>query len=183
VLNAHVEQAGGWLWGSYNYLNASVEGRYYVNMRRFVWANRINVGAFDPADDLDANVPFHKRFFLGGASSNRGWGRFEVSPLTESGRPIGGLSMLDGSTEVRFPIAGNFGGVMFFDFGNVWNEGWHFDVNDLRHAVGPGLRYQTPIGPARIDFGYQLNPVDALLVDGEPQKRRWRVHFSIGQAF
>ena len=46
-----------------------------------------------------------------------------------------------------------------------------------------GFRYQTPIGPARVDLGYQLNPIDNLLVDGEPQKRRWRVHFSIGQAF
>jgi hypothetical protein len=41
----------------------------------------------------------------------------------------------------------------------------------------------TPVGPARLDLGYQLNPLEGLLVNGEPQKRRWRVHFSIGQAF
>ena len=57
------------------------------------------------------------------------------------------------------------------------------DFNDLRYAVGPGLRYQTPIGPVRFDFGYQLNPIPGLLVNGEPQSRRWRIHFSIGQAF
>jgi len=40
-----------------------------------------------------------------------------------------------------------------------------------------------PIGPARADFGYQLNPIEGLVVDGEQQQRQWRVHFSIGQAF
>jgi outer membrane protein insertion porin family/translocation and assembly module TamA len=53
----------------------------------------------------------------------------------------------------------------------------------MRYAVGPGLRYLTPIGPARVDFGYQLNPIENLRVNGEPERRHWRVHFSIGQAF
>ena len=49
--------------------------------------------------------------------------------------------------------------------------------------VGPGLRYLTPIGPVRVDFGYQLTRVEGLLVNGEPEPRRWRIHFSVGQAF
>jgi outer membrane translocation and assembly module TamA len=49
--------------------------------------------------------------------------------------------------------------------------------------VGPGLRYLTPIGPARVDFGYQLNPIPNLRVNGAPERRHWRVHFSVGQAF
>ena len=55
--------------------------------------------------------------------------------------------------------------------------------SDLRYAVGPGLRYQTPVGPIRFDFGYQLNPIPGLVVNGQPEKRHWRIHFSIGQAF
>ena len=58
-----------------------------------------------------ANVPFFKRYFLGGATSIRGWGRFEVSPLSGFGLPIGGLSMLEGSSEVRKPLFGKLGGV------------------------------------------------------------------------
>jgi outer membrane translocation and assembly module TamA len=57
------------------------------------------------------------------------------------------------------------------------------NLRDLHYAVGPGLRYQTPIGPLRFDVGYQLNPEPGLLVNGEPQQRRWRMHFSVGQAF
>ena len=39
------------------------------------------------------------------------------------------------------------------------------DLRDLRYAVGPGLRYQTPIGPVRFDVGYQLNPNPDLRVE------------------
>jgi outer membrane translocation and assembly module TamA len=84
---------------------------------------------------------------------------------------------------VRLPVRGKLGAVAFVDFGNVWRESRDINLSDLRYAVGPGLRYQTPIGPARFDVGYQLNPIEGLLINGEPQKRRFRMHFSIGQAF
>lgn len=91
--------------------------------------------------------------------------------------------MLAVSAELRAALRGNFGGVIFVDGGNVWERPGGMNLTDLRWAVGPGLRYQTPIGPVRFDFGYQLNPIPGLLVNGEPQSRRWRIHFSIGQAF
>jgi outer membrane protein insertion porin family/translocation and assembly module TamA len=183
VLSGHVEQAGKWLWGSYNFWAASAEGRHYVTFgKKVTLASRFRIGSILPSSDNDANVPFYRRFYLGGSSSIRGWGRFEVSPLAD-GFPVGGLSMLEGSSEVRLPLAGKFGAVAFVDFGNVWREPRNFDLGTLRYAVGPGLRYQTPIGPARLDVGYQLNPIDGLLIDGEPQKRSFRLHFSIGQAF
>jgi len=97
--------------------------------------------------------------------------------------PIGGDSMFAFSEEIRTALRGKLGLVLFLDGGNVWTDSGGFQLNDLRYAVGPGLRYQTPIGPIRFDFGYQLNPIPGLLVNGEPQTRRWRVHFSIGQAY
>lgn len=183
VLTGHVEQAGRLMWGSYNFWSATAEARHFLTLRRRVTvANRLRIGSIVPTANDEANVPFYRRFFLGGSSSIRGWGRFDVSPLSE-GFPIGGLSMLEGSAETRFQLKGKFGAVAFFDFGNVWREAKNFDLGDLRFAVGPGLRYQTPIGPARLDVGYQLNPIEGLLIDGEPQKRRIRIHFSVGQAF
>ena len=88
-----------------------------------------------------------------------------------------------GATELRVPVVGNLGAVLFLDGGNVWTNPWDFNLNDLRYDVGPGIRYNTPIGPLRVDVGYQLNPIPGLLVNGEPETRRFRVHFSIGQAF
>lgn len=181
----HVEQAGKWLWGSFNYYAVTLEGRHYLPVaRRVIVANRLRIGSIDGLGGAtQISVPFYKRYFLGGASSVRGWGRFELSPLSGAGLPIGGHTMLEGSSELRLPLWGKIGAVAFVDYGNVWSESWNFDIGELRYAVGPGLRYVTPIGPARIDLGWQLNPVENLLVNGEPQRRRWRVHFSIGQAF
>jgi outer membrane protein assembly complex protein YaeT len=184
VLTGHVEQAGKWLAGSWDYRAITAEARHYLSAgRRLVLANRIRLGTIDPIGDIDRNIPFYKRYFLGGASSLRGWGRFEVGPTSGFGLPIGGHTMLEGSTEVRLPLVGKFGAVAFADFGNVWSDPWDFNPGDLRYAVGPGLRYLTPIGPARVDFGYQLNPIENLRVNGEPERRHWRIHFSIGQAF
>jgi outer membrane protein assembly complex protein YaeT len=188
----HLEQAGAWLPGSFDYYSLTADGRYYFTIaRRAVVASRLQFGALDglgPARDrLDegrlVHVPFSERFFLGGSTSLRGWGRFEVSPLSGAGLPVGGRSMVEVSSELRVPVWGNLSVVAFMDAGNVWDEPWTYRVGDLRYAVGPGLRYRTPIGPVRADFGYQLTPIEGLLVDGEPEPRRWRIHFSIGQAF
>jgi outer membrane protein assembly complex protein YaeT len=180
----HAEQAGRIVPGTFNYYSTSIDGRHYLPLfggDRVVVATRLQLGKIQPVGNDLTNVPFSKKFFLGGATSIRGWGRYEVSPLSDSGLPIGGDAMAAATAELRTVIQGNFGAVLFFDSGNVWQDAIH--LNDLRYAVGPGLRYQTPIGPIRFDVGYQLNPIPDLLVNGEPQKRRWRVHFSIGQAF
>jgi outer membrane translocation and assembly module TamA len=127
-------------------------------------------------------VPFFRRYFIGGAQSLRGWGRFEVSPLV-NGVTVGGHSVLESSAELRAPVWGNLSAVLFLDAGNVWQNAWNINLGDLRYDVGTGVRYLTPIGPLRADVGYQLNPIPGLLVDGKPESRHFRVHFSIGQAF
>jgi outer membrane protein assembly factor BamA len=178
----HTEQAGRIVPGTFNYYAASADGRDYLPLGdNLVVATRVQIGGINPVGAESANVPFSKKYFLGGSTSVRGWGRFEIGPLS-SGLPIGGDSMLALSAELRARLRGNFGGVIFVDAGNVWANPFDFALNDLRYAVGPGLRYQTPFGPIRFDFGWQLNPIPGLLVNGQPS-RRWRMHFSIGQAF
>src|SRR5207245_674518 len=180
----HTEEAGRVVPGTFNYYAFSADGRHYQRLGsdKYVLASRLQIGNIRPYGNAQSNVPFSKRYFLGGATSIRGWGRYEVSPLSD-GLPIGGDSMLAWSEEVRAIIRGNFGAVVFLDAGNVWADSLGYKLNDLRYAVGPGLRYQTPIGPIRFDFGYQLNPTPDLVVNGTPNFRRWRLHFSIGQAF
>jgi outer membrane translocation and assembly module TamA len=149
---------------------------------RLVWANRVQVGSIGPANDDPTQVPFSKKYFLGGAGSVRGWGRYEISPLA-GGYPVGGNSLLAFTSEARATLRGKLGGVLFLDTGNVWENAWTVRLNELRYALGAGLRYQTPVGPIRFDFGYQLNPEPGLLVNGHEETRHWRIHFSIGQAF
>jgi outer membrane protein assembly complex protein YaeT len=180
----HIEQAGRFLPGTFSYWLITADARHYLPIgRTLVWANRAQMGNIDPPNGNQTLVPFAKKFFLGGATSIRGWGRYEVSPLSDSGLPVGGDSMLSFTSELRAPLAGNLGGVLFLDGGNVWPNPWGIDVHDLVYAVGPGLRYKTPIGPVRFDLGYQLRRIPGLSVNGEPETRHWRIHFSVGQAF
>lgn len=184
LASIHLEQAGKWLGGDYDYVEATAEGRYYQNLAdAAVLAVQARAGSIRGFGDRDTGVPFYKRYFLGGSGNLRGWGRFQVAPLSGFGLPIGGASFVNASVELRAPVWRDLSGVLFFDAGNVWTEPWNFNLGDLRYDVGPGLRYNTPIGPLRADMGYQLNPIPGLLIAGKPQTRRFRFHFSIGQAF
>ena len=128
-------------------------------------------------------MPFYRRYWLGGATSLRGWGRFEVSPLFE-GLPIGGHTMVESSAELRVPVWGNLSAVLFADAGNVWNNAWDFNLNDLRYDVGPGLALPDAdrADPRRSRLPAQSHPRAAGRT-ASPQSRRFRFHFSIGQAF
>ncbi|PSQ89751.1 MAG: outer membrane protein assembly factor [Bacteroidetes bacterium QS_8_64_10] len=112
---------------------------------------------------------------------------------------IGGLSKLAVNLEARlpFPFLGpNWGTAVFLDFGQV-SEGSVL-LSDFRYGTGAGLRYETPVGHVRLNLAYKINPTDEDLIDpqdafnrniGRDQGvernfwRRFRLHFSIGQAF
>ena len=182
ILSLHLQHAAPWLLGTYRFNEVVAEARAFVPVGgAVVWANRFqygSIGASDPAD-----VPFAKRYFLGGATTLRGWGRYQVGPLDEQGLQIGGRTLVLASSEVRFPLRGKLSGVAFADAGNVGSSDWSVERMRLRVDIGPGLRYATPIGSMRADFGYQLTPIDGLVVNGTPALRKWRLHLSIGQAF
>jgi outer membrane protein assembly complex protein YaeT len=181
ALSAAFDHARAYLGGTFAYDEIVGEARGYLPIgERLVIAVRGRAGTLAGATDTD--VPFSERYFLGGSSSLRGWGRYEVAPLA-NGLPVGGRTMLDTSAEVRVVATESFGLVFFMDAGNVWAGDWEARLGDLRYAAGPGLRYRTPVGAVRADLGIQMNPIPGLKVRGGPQTRRWRVHFSIGQAF
>ena len=170
--------------GDYTYWEYTIEGRHYQTLGRLgVLATRARFGTIDGLGAEETSVPFFKRYFLGGSNSLRGWGRYEVAPLSGSGLPLGGHSLIELSSEIRVPLFGRVGMVAFVDAGDVRPESWSLGLDHLRYDVGPGVRYLSPVGPLRIDLAYQLNPIPGLLVEGEPQARRWRIHFAIGQTF
>ena len=136
----------------------------------------------DPMGE-ETEIPLLKRFFLGGSNEMRGWGVYELSPLSASGEPVGGMSLLTATAEARFPIFNRLRGAVFVEAGNVWQDPWTMRLGDLRYDAGPGLRFDTPFGLVRFDFGYQLRPLDGLRIDGQPQTSRWRFNFGIGEAF
>ena len=155
--------------------------RYFHAIDRVTLAGRVQYGSIDPVGPR-SDLPFSKRYFLGGSDSLRGWGRLEVSPRSRSGLPIGGQSLFATSGEIRLPVAGPVGAVLFVDAGNVWEDTWALSRR-LHWDTGAGLRYSSPFGLIRFDFAHQLTTVEGPAISGEPQDRRWRMHFGIGHTF
>jgi len=132
------------------------------------FATGVRVGLAFPYGSTEA-VPISEAYFAGGDSTIRGFPRDEVGPAS------GGESMLILNEEFRFPIWSSLKGVVFYDTGNVWKKASGFDLTDLRHVLGGGLRLETPIGPIRLEYGGKL--------DREPGESSGELFFSIGSAF
>ena len=151
------------------------EGRYYQPVWwRMILALRLVVGGIQPYGGSD-DVPFNVRFFAGGPGSVRGFATNRLGPVDNDGDPVGGQSLIEGSVELRFPIVGELSGALFVDFGNVFRDAFTYRLKEIRYAIGPGLRYNTPIGPVRVDYG--------IIIDRRADEDFGRLEFSIGQAF
>jgi translocation and assembly module TamA len=114
-----------------------------------------------------------RRFYAGGGGSVRGFGYQQLGPLDPDGRPIGGLSLVEGAAEFRYRF-GNYGVVGFVDAGQVYDKAVP-DFSGIRTGVGIGARYYTNFGPLRVDVATPLGR--------KPGESRFNLYISIGQAF
>jgi outer membrane protein insertion porin family len=152
-------------------------------------------------------VPLGERFYLGGLSTVRGYrldtlgalrvvndpnnpGNVMISPnstLSASGDPIGGNVMLMGNLEARIALPKHLGLVLFLDGGNVWTSPQTVDLQEVKFSVGAGIRYNTPVGPLRLDWGYKLRPINAYYPNANPiisiNQSPYEFHFTLGNAF
>jgi outer membrane translocation and assembly module TamA len=126
-------------------------------------------------DDKDALIPITERFFVGGANTLRGFGLDKASPKTPQGKPVGGNILTLLNFELRFPVFGKLGGVIFSDNGTVYRRLKVIELLNWRSNVGFGFRYDTPLGPLRVDWGFKVD-----IREGEPPSR---LHVSLGHAF
>jgi len=135
--------------------NGSISG-YIPLFRDIVFGAKGRIGYLQNNDDSDSRIPIYERYVLGGINTLRGL-RY-VGPV-DSGTSdvIGGTTMLSLSAELVFPLFKDAGlkGVIFFDAGNAWNGGYYLD--DLRKTCGGGVRWYSPIGPLRLEYGYVLD--------------------------
>ncbi|HJV56089.1 MAG TPA: BamA/TamA family outer membrane protein, partial [Methylomirabilota bacterium] len=106
-------------------------------------------------------LPLFERFYLGGSNSLRQFKSLQVSPKDNTGTRIGGNSEVLGTVEYQIPLFFGIKAALFYDVGNVWgpdiSSGTKIDIGDLRHGAGAGLRWNSPFGPIRVDYGIKLD--------------------------
>ncbi len=105
-------------------------------------------------------IPFDRRILLGGIQSIRGYKQGEVGPRDKYGNVIGGDRALFSNLECLFPLIDRLklNGVTFFDIGNSWNVSQGPFMSDVKAGVGIGVRWISPMGPLRIEYGWKINP-------------------------
>jgi outer membrane protein assembly complex protein YaeT len=175
VLALHLDHAGAIWGGKYSFLKLTAEAKKYIDIGwNTVFASRLKLGLAD-AIGSDKDFPLFERFYSGGEKSVRGYGRWRLGPLTADDDPVGGLSLVEGSLELRRPLWKELNGAVFIDFGQVSTQPYDPPVDDLRFSGGFGLSYSTPVGPIRLDIGFPFKR--------PPGDRGWQIHFSIGAYF
>src|SRR5216110_485010 len=126
------------------------------------------------SDDA-TEIPIDERFFNGGATTVRSFGERDLGPHDNHGHPVGGEFFTVFNIEYTFPILGELQGAVFTDAGNLLPTSEDIGLNDMRYAIGGGLRYKLPVGPIRLDYG--VNP------DPHEFEDFGAFHFSFGFAF
>jgi outer membrane protein insertion porin family len=123
-------------------------------------------------------LPDYERFYLGGMTSVRGFGWRDIHAEDKNGDEIGGNRFIQFNIEWIIPLVKDAGlmGVFFVDAGNVYGNGETFDPTDLRKGGGTGVRWYSPMGPIRLEYGWILDPKG-----NEDTGGRWE--FSVGTLF
>ncbi|MCI5065986.1 outer membrane protein assembly factor BamA [bacterium] len=156
-----IELAG--LGGSEEYyLITALQQLYHPIYRReeggtitFGWRTRFAYGETYDGDTF----PLFRRFFPGGINSVRGFEARTLGPKDDRGNEFGGSKQLINNFEFIFPVLTSAGlqGVVFYDVGEAFDDDETLDLGELRQAYGFGIRWTSPLGPIRIEFGIPLD--------------------------
>ncbi len=152
-----------------------------------------------------SSIPLNQRFYAGGSNSVRGWNTRQLVPaqellpieninqisledleaILEKGAPTGGFFLLEGSMESRNRLFGNFGSVIFVDYGNTWNDYKIVKLNEIAIAAGLGFRYYSDFAPIRLDLGIKIyDPRNKQnILNKKFFKDLLQFHIGIGEAF
>jgi outer membrane protein insertion porin family/translocation and assembly module TamA len=157
-----------------NFTSLFNQSSFYSPAPGGVLATSLRLGwnqPFGPTEQL----PITERYFAGGSTTLRGF------DLDEAGT---GNALAIANLEYRvplpiFPISG-IGAALFYDTGNAFPKVTAIRFTDFTHTAGFGLRYQTPLGPVRVDFGFNLKP---RTQENGQREERVQVFFTLGNPF
>lgn len=171
------ELAGGPFSGdNYFYRAIAYYGRYFpLKFADSAFFLRGTIGAIRTFGNK--KLPIYEKFYVGGIDTVRGFKYGEAGPTDSEGEVIGAKNQLYFNTEWIFPIYKPAGlkGVVFYDFGSAFDDNKGFMLNGLRHGAGFGIRWFSPMGPIRIELGFNLFP--------KKDERRQVFDFSMGTQY
>lgn len=180
-----VEYAGTFLGGGNDFVKTILDvSRFYP----LPWNTVISLhGRFGHAMGINGKVlPAGERFYVGGINTIRGFDFGTVGPCQndqdelvscQEGQIIGGNKEVILNAEFLFPLVkeAKIKGLLFFDFGRAFDQEEKMRFSDFRYSTGVGMRWISPIGPLRLEWGYNLDP--------EPGEEASQLEFSIGTLF
>ena len=167
------------LGGDIGFMKYIGESAFYIPLFwEFVVAPHFEAGYVNKTKDK--KLPDYEKFYLGGIGSLRGFKRDDLAPRDRDGNSIGGDKYVQFNLDLTFPVVkdqGVFGGI-FFDTGRVYGDNETIELNpgDLRQSAGLGIRWLSPMGPVRLEYGIILDQKDT---DSGPGN--WE--FSMASAF
>ncbi len=194
-----LEEGTPFAGGKFSYLKTTAEARSYLPLGgHVVLALRAKVGAITTEDTTDS--PITERFYSGGPTSHRGFLSRQLAPSivyestdgnanVDKAIPVGGDGIVEVSAEVRVDIVKLLGQwlrfAVFADGGDVDIRVGDIGPSTLRWAVGPGLRYDTPLGPIRVDVGIRVdrNENGAIKLARPRWGQDFVLHFLVGESF
>ncbi len=164
------------LGGELDFLRGRLEGSWFWPVgARSVLAASFRTGVIVPRGDTD-EIPLQELFFNGGQDSVRSFREDELGPKDENGNPLGGESFTVFSVEWRQRLSGPLEGALFVDAGNVEPDAHDWGgFHGMSYALGTGLRWMLPVGPVRLDAGWNPWP--------DEDEDHWVAHLSVGMPF
>ncbi|HQH80579.1 MAG: Outer membrane protein assembly factor BamA precursor [bacterium ADurb.Bin270] len=158
-----------------NFFRISWQGENDISL--FDWLTFNTAGRFAKLLTIGSNIsiPINEMLFLGGGDTIRGFDEDSLGPADAAGKPVGGRLRWIFNEEMRIRVMKNFQLAGFFDIGSLTDSFGAINWNTVRRSVGLGIRYVTPVGPIRVDYGFKL--------DRKTGESRGRVHITFGYVF
>jgi outer membrane protein insertion porin family len=172
-----LEAASRQLGGEADYQRLEAGGAFHTSWGKTRWIHLgLSHGVITTQGaENDRLLPVNKRFFPGGDSSIRGYQLGEAAPRGADGRFIGAKTYLLFNAELEQALTSTWSVVLFGDALGIAAQLEQYPFDEELYTAGLGVRYQTLIGPVRLEYGRNLNP----RVD-DP---RGTLHFSVGFPF
>jgi outer membrane protein assembly factor BamA len=162
--------SGYHIFGSYKFANQAlggdvdfqkVEGGFAYHLpvtTTTVLHMGVRGGAIFSTGSSSDNIPFVERFFLGGENTVRGYREGEASPLDEKGNEIGAEAYVLTNVELEQRVMSDLSVVLFYDGVHNSRDDVFDGESEYLYSIGLGVRYQTVVGPVRLEYGYNPDP-------------------------